>query len=157
MTDRPARNLDAPTPEPDSDKHERPTVRPPAKIQSFVRETSATDSERGFLAEPMTQRRSKASEAQEPRANPGRIVTAHCSARPDKTHPTIDDSVRVPVVIRLPVPTDSLPVDHRTDFLLSLIDGSANLEALVDRCGIPKSDALRILYELMERGIIAFG
>jgi hypothetical protein len=64
--------------------------------------------------------------------------------------------VRVPVVVRLPVPTDNPSVDHRTGFLISLIDGSATLEAIVDRCGMPKSDALRILYELVKRGIIVF-
>jgi hypothetical protein len=209
MTDRPARNLDAHPIGPGSDKHERPTVRPLAKIQSFVRETSAPDSAGGFLTEPITQRRLKRSKAEGPCTEPARIVTVDSSASPSETQRTIDDPiaemrerfwlrdyegalaladhilatrpdhtlarefranccaaledvyafrlgpmVRIPVVVTLPTPNDSPPADHRTGFLVSLIDGSASLEAIVDRCGMPKSDALRILCELMKRGII---
>ena len=211
MTDRPARNLDAPLTGPGSDKHERPTVRPLAKIQSFGRETSVPDSERGFLPEPITQRRLRRSEAEGPSTEPARVVTVDSSAPPINTHHPIDDPIaemrerfsfrdyegalaladhilaarpdhalarefratcraaledvyafrlgpmaRIPVVVRLPVPTDSPPVDHRAGFLLSFIDGSATLEAIVDKCGMPKSDALRILCELMRRGIVGF-
>jgi hypothetical protein len=80
-----------------------------------------------------------------------------CAALEDVYVFRLGPMTRVPAVARLPVPTDRLPVEHRTDFLLSLIDGSASLELIVDRCGMPKSDALRILYELAKRGIVAFG
>ena len=95
MTDRPARKLDAPPLGPGSDKHERPTVRPLAKIHSFMRETSApeSDSERGFPAAPITQRRLKGSEEEWPCTEPARIVTIDSSARPSKTHHTIDDPI----------------------------------------------------------------
>ena len=64
---------------------------------------------------------------------------------------------RVPVVDRVPAPTDPIFAnDHRAGFLLSLVDGVSTLETIVDACGMPKLDALRILNDLVERGIVAF-
>jgi hypothetical protein len=80
-----------------------------------------------------------------------------CAALEDVYAFRLGPMVRIPVVVRLPAPTDSPSVDHRTGFLLSFIDGSATLEAIVDRCGMPKSDALRILYDLVKWGIVTFG
>jgi hypothetical protein len=79
-----------------------------------------------------------------------------CAALEDVYAFRLGPMVRIPVVVKLPAPTDSPPVDHRTGFLMTFIDGSATLEAIVDRCGMPKSDALRILDELMKRGFIVF-
>lgn len=47
-----------------------------------------------------------------------------------------------------------LSVDHRAGFVLSLIDGQATLEQILDIAGMPRLDALRILAELSERGVI---
>jgi hypothetical protein len=79
-----------------------------------------------------------------------------CAALEDVYAFRLGPMLRIPVVVRLPAPTESPSVDHRTGFLLSLIDGSATLEAIVDRCGTPKSEALRILDELTKRGFIVF-
>jgi hypothetical protein len=64
---------------------------------------------------------------------------------------------RVPVVVTPPADTEGSPVDHRTGFLLHLIDGSTTLEAIVDVCGMPRTDALRILCELVQRGTVVLG
>jgi hypothetical protein len=63
---------------------------------------------------------------------------------------------RTPVVAMLPKLTRQRPIDTRTGFLLSLIDGSSTLEAILDVCGQPRLDALRILDDLVKRGIVAF-
>jgi hypothetical protein len=47
-----------------------------------------------------------------------------------------------------------LSVDHRAGFVISLIDGHATLEQILDIAGMPRIDALRILAELSERGVI---
>jgi hypothetical protein len=52
----------------------------------------------------------------------------------------------------LPEKTGSRAIDQRTRFLLSIIDGSSTLEAIVDMCGLPRLDALRILHDLVLRG-----
>jgi hypothetical protein len=62
---------------------------------------------------------------------------------------------RIPVVVTLPEKTGSGAVDPRSRFLLTLIDGSLTLEAIVDVCGLPRLDALRILNDLVLRGIVA--
>jgi hypothetical protein len=62
---------------------------------------------------------------------------------------------RVP---RVAVPPDQirwLSLDHRAGFLLSLVDGTARLEDILDMSGMPRLDALRILHTLFEQQVIA--
>lgn len=47
-----------------------------------------------------------------------------------------------------------LSLDHRAGFLLSLVDGRSSVEELLDMSGMPRLDALLILHELKEQGII---
>lgn len=47
-----------------------------------------------------------------------------------------------------------LALDHRAGFLLSLVDGASSVEELLDICGMPALDALRILAELLEQSVI---
>jgi len=49
-----------------------------------------------------------------------------------------------------------LKVDHRTGFLLSLMDGGIDLESIVDVCGMPHDHALRVVRDLFESGVIEF-
>jgi hypothetical protein len=48
-------------------------------------------------------------------------------------------------------------IDHRAGFLLSLVDGKSSLEEVVEACGMPRLDALRILQELVRRGVVRIG
>jgi len=64
---------------------------------------------------------------------------------------------RIPTIARVPATTDPLFAnEHRAGFLLSRVDGVSTLETIVDACGMPKLDALRILTDLVQRGIVAF-
>jgi hypothetical protein len=47
-----------------------------------------------------------------------------------------------------------LALDHRSGFLLSLIDGKATIEEVLDMCAMPEPEALTILHELLRRGVI---
>lgn len=47
-----------------------------------------------------------------------------------------------------------LALDHREGFLLSLVDGSSTLDDLLDICGMPRLDALRIFADLLDKGVI---
>ena len=63
---------------------------------------------------------------------------------------------RVPMVI---VPRGQmrwLSMDHRAGFVLSLIDGTSSVDMILDMCGMPKLDALRILHELVQQKIVSF-
>ncbi|MBI4510738.1 MAG: hypothetical protein HY698_13975 [Deltaproteobacteria bacterium] len=49
----------------------------------------------------------------------------------------------------------STPLDHRTGFLLSRIDGLLSYEDVIDVAGMPRLDVLRILAHLLRLGYIA--
>jgi hypothetical protein len=60
--------------------------------------------------------------------------------------------------VRVAVPNDQirwLSLDHRAGFLLSLVDGHSTIEELLDISGMPRLDALRILYGLLDQRVIA--
>jgi hypothetical protein len=76
--------------------------------------------------------------------------------------PTIDDETWARGIGGNPFITMSaenlrgLPLDHRTGFLLSLMDGTLDLESAVEVAAMPREDALRAARELFEAGVIAF-
>jgi hypothetical protein len=47
-----------------------------------------------------------------------------------------------------------LSLDHRAGFLLSLVDGALTLEEILDISGMPRLDALRIMFSLLQEGVI---
>ena len=47
-----------------------------------------------------------------------------------------------------------LPLDHRAGFLLSLMDGSLDIETLVAVSGMPRDEVLRIVRDLHDSGVI---
>jgi len=63
---------------------------------------------------------------------------------------------RVPMVVVPRTQMRWLSMDHRAGFILSLIDGSSSVDMILDVCGMPKLDALRILQELVQQKIVAF-
>lgn len=48
-----------------------------------------------------------------------------------------------------------LSLDHRAGFLLSLVDGQLTIEEILDVSGMPRLDALRIVYTLLEQRVIS--
>ena len=62
--------------------------------------------------------------------------------------------------VRMAVPSDQirwLTLDHRAGFLLSLIDGGSTVDQILDISGMPRLDALRIMYQLLDQRVIALG
>jgi hypothetical protein len=47
-----------------------------------------------------------------------------------------------------------VPLDHWAGFVLSLVDGRASVDYIIDAASIPEIEALRLLCELREQGII---
>jgi hypothetical protein len=96
--------------------------------------------------------------AAEPSQTLARAFRADCCAALEDVYAfRLGAMDRVPVVARTPASRDALFArEHGAGFLLSLVDGVSTLEAIVDVCGMPKLEALRILNELTQRGIIAF-
>ena len=61
-------------------------------------------------------------------------------------------------VLRLAMAPDEiqgLTLDHRSGFLISFIDGTATVDEILDMSGMPQLDALRLLYEMREQGVVA--
>jgi hypothetical protein len=58
---------------------------------------------------------------------------------------------------RLASPTDiaKLPIDPRSAFLLSLVDGTSSLQSILDVCAMPEEEALPLLEHLCFVGAIA--
>lgn len=63
---------------------------------------------------------------------------------------------RVPVLAAPLDEVNASTVDHRAGFVLAQVDGATNLEGILDVCGMPSLDALRIVSELARRRIIVF-
>ncbi|HEV3192683.1 MAG TPA: hypothetical protein VGY54_19380 [Polyangiaceae bacterium] len=61
-----------------------------------------------------------------------------------------------PVVIMQPDSLKRLPLDHRAGFVLSLIDGSVDLETLVDLSGMDRNEVLALVRHLCDSGIVVF-
>ena len=63
-------------------------------------------------------------------------------------------------IVAVAVPPDQirwLTLDHRAGFLLSLIDGGSSIDQLLDISGMPRLDALRLLYQLLDQRVISLG
>jgi hypothetical protein len=63
-------------------------------------------------------------------------------------------------VVAVAVPSDQirwLTLDHRAGFLLSLIDGGLTVDQILDISGMPRLDALRIMYQLLDQRVISIG
>jgi hypothetical protein len=61
-------------------------------------------------------------------------------------------------VVRVAVARDQirwLSLDHRAGFLLSLVDGTSSIDELLDVSTMPRLEALRILYGLLDQRVIA--
>jgi len=62
--------------------------------------------------------------------------------------------------VEVAVPSDQirwLTLDHRAGFLLSLIDGGITVDQILDISGMPRLDALRIMYQLLDQRVISLG
>jgi hypothetical protein len=62
---------------------------------------------------------------------------------------------RIPMIRIDPADIKTLAIDHRGGFLLSLVDGMSNLEMVLDISGMPRLDALRMLFGFLQDGTIA--
>jgi hypothetical protein len=47
-----------------------------------------------------------------------------------------------------------LSIDHRAGFMLSRLDGPITVEELLEICGMPRLDALRMLHDLLQQKVI---
>jgi hypothetical protein len=61
-----------------------------------------------------------------------------------------------PVVVVAPAELLRMPLDHRAGFLLSRMDGLIDLDTLVEVSAMGRADALRLLRDLHDSGVVEF-
>jgi len=61
---------------------------------------------------------------------------------------------KIPVLAVQRVNVRGLSLDHRSGFLLSMVDGMSSIEEIIDIAGMPPLEALRTLYNLVTQQII---
>jgi hypothetical protein len=66
----------------------------------------------------------------------------------------IGDGGQIPRVLTSPERLVGLTLDHRAGFVLACVDGMSSIDEILDVSGMPVLDALRIMYELAQEGII---
>jgi hypothetical protein len=76
---------------------------------------------------------------------------------PPETLPPPEPSLAlesVPWVVASFAELQRLPLDHRSGFILSLIDGRANITTIIDMSAMPRDEVIAILDELVLRRVI---
>jgi hypothetical protein len=61
---------------------------------------------------------------------------------------------QVITVVVSPDEVQWLSLDHRAGFLLSLVDGQSTVDEILDISGMTRLDALKIIFDLMERQVV---
>jgi hypothetical protein len=61
---------------------------------------------------------------------------------------------RVPRIAVASKALGGLALDHKAGFVLSLVDGSSSLETILDASGLPQLEVLRVIEDLVARGVL---
>jgi hypothetical protein len=126
------------------ERRERPTTPPSFDVAKFAKDSdahlrsAAPNAEAGL---PRSETRLVT------RPQMGAVMTDEAWAR---------EMVGAPVVV---VPSDELrrlPLDHRAGFLMSLMDGTIDLQTVIDISAMPRDEALHVVRDLYEAGIVVF-
>jgi hypothetical protein len=93
--------------------------------------------------------------AQDPSNDHARDFAARCRQELESSYlarvGSLDRTPKLRVALR---DLAKLSLDHRAGFVLSLVDGVSPLEMLLDSSGLPRFDVLRIVVDLLDRGVI---
>jgi|SRR5579883_1045638 len=131
---------------------ERPTCPPAFDVVQFAKDSDA----RLASARP----RAGAAESDDwtcPKSETRLVTRTTVAARAQRTD---EDWARgivgAPVLVVGGEGLRRLPLDHHAGFVVSLMDGSMDLETLVELSGMDRQDALRLVRALFEAGLVAF-
>ncbi len=99
--------------------------------------------------------RAEALLAQDPDHSGAKYFATTCQDRVKELYISrLGSSTSVPRVVMSPNQIQALALDHRSGFLISIIDGYATVDDVLDISGMPFLEALRLLYELKNEGVI---
>lgn len=125
----------------DTDSHERPTFRPPARARKLESEVRIKDEDQiGPLGPIRT-----LLERFEAKDFMGALALAD----------QVLDASRVPELLIPHDLLDAVTLDERARALVAQVDGCEPLENVFERSGLPLLDAMQLFCELVERRVLA--
>jgi hypothetical protein len=71
-------------------------------------------------------------------------------------HLTLTERQSIPRLLKSMGEVSKLKIDHRAGFLLAHVDGMQTLEEILDICAMPSAEALGLISNLKEMGVIEF-
>jgi hypothetical protein len=134
---------------------ERPTTPPSFDLAQYAKQSESRQRSAEADPEPRETRETGETADETPHSET-RIVT-----RPTIWVALTDEAwaramIGAPVISMSPERLLRLPLDHRAGFLLSLMDGTMDLATVVEVSAMPRNDALRVVRDLFESGVVAF-
>jgi hypothetical protein len=134
------------------DKSDRPTIPPSFDVEQYAKDSDARVA-RGRAPEPDEAPQS----GQAKKQSEMRLATRREMSAATADEAWAQSMEGSPLCVMTAEALKQLPLDHRAGFLLSLMDGSTDLDVVVEIAGMARSEVLRIVRELFEAGVIQFG
>jgi len=116
----------------------------------------AIESERDSEVHVKAARRTPESEAPEMPHSETRIATRPNTGAAITDEAWAAQAIGEPVVALSADELRRLPLDHRAGYLLSLMDGTMDLETVLDVSAMPRAEALSAVRDLFEAGVVTF-
>jgi len=136
-----------------SHKSELPTIPPSFDLRRFAKDSDA----RVVSASPVPVDEEVATDPDLQLHSEMRLATRPTmGAMGDEAWARLVSVSGAPVVVQSAEQIKRLPLDHRAGFVLSLMDGSIDLETLIDLSMMAPEEALRLVRDLFESGVIEF-
>jgi hypothetical protein len=130
-------------------KSERPTVPPEFDVVKYAKDSDAHIA--GVRREDVSGERP----TKQPRSE------TRLSTRPNMAAAVTDEAwarsmTGAPIVVIPPAELVRLPLDNKAGFLLSRMDGYIDLDTLVEVSAMRRADALRLVRDLYDSGVVEF-
>jgi hypothetical protein len=136
---------------------ERPTIAPDYDVETFALESdrrlaraarAPESSDSDELGGDEAAKRSEVRIATRPRPRSGTDA--------ETTEAWARAVMGSPVVAMTSDALKRLPLDHRAGFVISLMDGSMDLETIIELCGMDRREAIELVRDLYESGVVVF-
>ncbi|MBV9947939.1 MAG: hypothetical protein JOZ69_13885 [Myxococcales bacterium] len=138
-------------------RSERPTTPPAFDVVQYAKDSDAATAVPDFVV-PLPPLRSFSIDdgVAEPRSQTRIVTRPSMRTTPSDEVWASDRDGAAAVVVMATNELRRLPLDHRAGFLLSLMDGTTDLETLVELSTMSRADVLTLVRDLFESGVIRF-
>lgn len=133
-------------------KSELPTIPPSFDVRKFAQDSDA----RVVTAEPVPVDDEVTTDPELLHSEMRLATRPTMGAMGDEAWARLVSVSGAPVVVQSAEQIKRLPLDHRAGFVLSLMDGTIDLETLIDLSMMAPEEVLRLVRDLFESGVIEF-